>query len=131
MPFIKCHDLDVHLDETFLIPPVTIMLLSIGKDEKIAETQVRNPAYIAWKKMDHYVVAYVTATLSNEVLYTIYDDMYAKELWEMLSENYSQVFEVLVVQIETSQSSQAIKEDYKLCNSLAAIESPISDKEQP
>ncbi|CAN6470633.1 unnamed protein product [Victoria cruziana] len=90
-----------------------------GEDGKTFEMFIRNLDYICWKK-DQSLVAYITATLSKDVLYTISDDMSARDLWVMLPKNYSQVSRIM----------DYLAELKTVCDSLAAVETPIPDKEQ-
>ncbi|KAF3771492.1 hypothetical protein EJ110_NYTH60415 [Nymphaea thermarum] len=54
-------------------------------------TQMRN---------DQSLVAYISSTLSDEVLATISDDLSTAELWDILAETYSQVSEGRVLQLK-------------------------------
>lgn len=47
MPFIKCHDLEGHLDETIQAPSIVVLRVVMDGDEKISETDVCNPEYVA------------------------------------------------------------------------------------
>nr|VVW56495.1 unnamed protein product [Nymphaea colorata] len=50
-----------------------------------------NPEYDVWLAHDQSLVAYITSTLSKEVLGGIDDDLTALELWSTLATTYSQV----------------------------------------
>uniref|UniRef100_A0A5K0VYN1 Uncharacterized protein n=1 Tax=Nymphaea colorata TaxID=210225 RepID=A0A5K0VYN1_9MAGN len=52
-----------------------------------------NLEYEAWLAHDQSLVAYITSTLSEEVLGGIDEDLTALELWSTLATTYSQVSE--------------------------------------
>lgn len=87
MSFIKCHGIKGHLVETLPALQIAVLRVVIDGNEKNFETEVRNPDYIAWKKRDQSLIAYIFATLSK-VIYTI-SDTYAKDIWDMFARNYS------------------------------------------
>ncbi|CAN6466198.1 unnamed protein product [Victoria cruziana] len=133
------HDLEGHLDGTIPAPPNVVLQRTAGEDGKLAEILVRNPEFVTWKKRDQSLVAYITSTLSKDVLYTISDNMCAKELWNMLANNYSQVSEARIVQLRhqfhnfrrgSKKIMDYLAEVKTVCDSLAVVESPISDREQ-
>ncbi|CAN6463255.1 unnamed protein product [Victoria cruziana] len=132
------HDLEGHLDGTISAPPNVVLKRTAGEDEKFDEILVRNPEFVTWKKKDQSLVAYITSTLSKDILYTISDNMCAKELWDMLANNYSQVSEAHIVQLRhqfhklcrgSNKIMDYLAEVKTICDSLAAVESPISDRE--
>lgn len=75
-----CHNLEKHLNGIISASPIVILQISTGNYGKTTEIQVCNSEYITWKKMNQSLVAYITATLSNEVFYTISDNIYRKKV---------------------------------------------------
>lgn len=55
--YVMCNDLEGHLGEI-----ISVLHMTTGEDEKVIETQFRNPKYVTWKKRNQSLVAYITAT---------------------------------------------------------------------
>ncbi|KAF3771707.1 hypothetical protein EJ110_NYTH58620 [Nymphaea thermarum] len=82
-----------HLNNTTPVPLEWIMLevknVAGQVQEPITET---NPEYEMWMTHDQSLVAYVTSTLSEEVLAGVDDDLSTLELWKVLATIYSQMY---------------------------------------
>uniref|UniRef100_A0A5K1AL16 Retrotransposon gag domain-containing protein n=1 Tax=Nymphaea colorata TaxID=210225 RepID=A0A5K1AL16_9MAGN len=98
-----------------------------------------NPEYEVWLAHDQSLVAYITSTLSEEVLGGIDDDLTALELWSTLATTYSQVSEARFLQLrrqfqdikrETRTVLEYLNEIKSVSDQLAAIGHPISDKDK-
>ncbi|KAF3771791.1 hypothetical protein EJ110_NYTH59554 [Nymphaea thermarum] len=74
--------------------------------ETVAEV---NPEYETWMAHDQSLVAYITSTLSEEVLAGVDDDLSTLELWNVLATTYSQVSEARFLQLK--RQFQDIKRD--------------------
>ncbi|KAF3790610.1 hypothetical protein EJ110_NYTH16162 [Nymphaea thermarum] len=96
VPFIKSHRLYGHIDDTTPAPPQYIdreVKRTVVADQgggASTESEIRfeyetvtenNPAYEVWLAHDQSLVAYITSTLSEEVLGGVDDDLTALELW--------------------------------------------------
>ncbi|KAF3774362.1 Retrovirus-related Pol polyprotein from transposon TNT 1-94 [Nymphaea thermarum] len=88
---------------------------------------------------DQSLVAYITSTLSEEVLRSIDDDLTAMELWTTLVTTYSQVSEARFLQLRrqfqdikrgTRSVLEYLNEIKNVSNQLAAIGHPVSDKDK-
>ncbi|KAF3772176.1 hypothetical protein EJ110_NYTH58548 [Nymphaea thermarum] len=99
-PFIKSHRLYGHIDGTTPAPPQYIdreVKRTVVADQgggASAGSEIRfeyetvtenNPVYEAWLAHDQSLVAYITSTLSEEVLGGVDDDLTALELWSTLA----------------------------------------------
>nr|VVW91576.1 unnamed protein product [Nymphaea colorata] len=98
-----------------------------------------NPEYEAWLAHDQSLVAYITSTLSEEVLGGIDDDLTALELWSTLATTYSQVSEARFLQLRrqfqdikrgTRTVLEYLNEIKSVSDQLAAIGHPVSDKDK-
>ncbi|KAF3785352.1 hypothetical protein EJ110_NYTH28107, partial [Nymphaea thermarum] len=90
VPFIKSHRLYGHIDGTTPAPPQYI-------DREVKRTVVADQG--VWLAHDQSLVAYITSTLSEEVLGGVDDDLTALELWSTLATTYSQVSEARFLQL--------------------------------
>lgn len=79
-----CHD----LEKIILALSTTILQKTTGENGQVAESKICNPDFVLWKK-DQTLIASITATLSKEVLHTIFKVIYAKVLWDVFATNYS------------------------------------------
>ncbi|KAF3778842.1 hypothetical protein EJ110_NYTH41616 [Nymphaea thermarum] len=88
---------------------------------------------------DQSLVAYITSTLSEEVLGSIDDDLTAMELWTTLATTYSQVSEARFLQLKrqfqdikrgTRSVLEYLNEIKNVSDQLAAIGHPVSDKDK-
>ncbi|KAF3776332.1 Retrovirus-related Pol polyprotein from transposon TNT 1-94 [Nymphaea thermarum] len=88
---------------------------------------------------DQSLVAYITSTLSEEVLGSIDDDLTALELWTTLATTYSQVSEARFLQLKrqfqdikcgTRSVLEYLNEIKNVSDQLAAIGHPVSDKDK-
>ncbi|KAF3772158.1 hypothetical protein EJ110_NYTH58473, partial [Nymphaea thermarum] len=70
-----------------------------GNEIRIEYETVDNPEHELWMAHDQSLVAYITSTLSKEVLGSIDDDLTALELWTTLATTYSQVSEARFLQL--------------------------------
>ena len=97
IPFIRSQGLLGHLDGTTSVPPEFIPREE--KDDKGASSivYVKNAEFLNWERKDQSVVAYITSTLSQEILLAIPDNCTALQLWERLVQTYSQVSQARVV----------------------------------
>ncbi|KAF3773674.1 Retrovirus-related Pol polyprotein from transposon TNT 1-94 [Nymphaea thermarum] len=98
-----------------------------------------NPEYEVWLADDQSLVAYITSTLSEEVLGGIDDDLTALELWSTLATTYSQVSETRFLQLRrqfqdikrgTRTMLEYLNEIKSVSDQLAAIGHPVSDKDK-
>ncbi|KAF3785230.1 Retrovirus-related Pol polyprotein from transposon TNT 1-94 [Nymphaea thermarum] len=98
-----------------------------------------NPEYELWLAHDQSLVAYITSTLSEEVLGSIDDDLTALELWTTLATTYSQVSEARFFQLRrqfqdikrgTRTVLEYLNEIKNVSDQLAAIGHPVSDKDK-
>nr|VVV76891.1 unnamed protein product [Nymphaea colorata] len=98
-----------------------------------------NPEYEAWLAHDQSLVAYITSTLSEEVLGGIDDDLTALELWSTLATTYSQVSQARFLQLRrqfqdikrgTRTVLEYLNEIKSVSDQLAAIGHPVSDKDK-
>ncbi|KAF3782844.1 Retrovirus-related Pol polyprotein from transposon TNT 1-94 [Nymphaea thermarum] len=98
-----------------------------------------NPAYEVWLAHDQSLVAYITSTLSEEVLGGVDDDLTALELWSSLATTYSQVSEARFLQLRrqfqdikrgTRTVLEYLNEIKSVSDQLAAIGHPVSDKDK-
>ncbi|KAF3794468.1 hypothetical protein EJ110_NYTH07464 [Nymphaea thermarum] len=112
VPFIKSHRLYGHVDGTTPAPPkytnreVKRTVVgneaagsTAGNEIRIEYETVDNPEHELWIAHDQSLVAYITSTLSEEVLGSIDDDLTALELWTTLATTYSQVSEARFLQL--------------------------------
>ncbi|KAF3777856.1 Retrovirus-related Pol polyprotein from transposon TNT 1-94 [Nymphaea thermarum] len=98
-----------------------------------------NIEYEVWLAHDQSLVAYITSTLSEEVLGGIDDDLTALELWSTLATTYSQVSEARFLQLRrqfqdikrgTRTVLEYLNEIKSVSDQLAAIGHPVSDKDK-
>ncbi|KAF3773675.1 Retrovirus-related Pol polyprotein from transposon TNT 1-94, partial [Nymphaea thermarum] len=98
-----------------------------------------NHAYEVWLAHDQSLVAYITSTLSEEVLGGVDDDLTALELWSTLATTYSQVSEARFLQLRrqfqdikrgTHTVLEYLNEIKSVSDQLAAIGHPVSDKDK-
>ncbi|KAF3777307.1 Retrovirus-related Pol polyprotein from transposon TNT 1-94 [Nymphaea thermarum] len=98
-----------------------------------------NPEYEVWLAHDQSLVAYITSTLSEEVLGGIDDDLNALELWSTLATTYSQVSKARFLQLRrqfqdirhgTRTVLEYLNEIKSVSDQLAAIGHPVSDKDK-
>ncbi|KAF3772281.1 hypothetical protein EJ110_NYTH58092 [Nymphaea thermarum] len=154
VPFIKSHRLYGHIDSTTPAPPQyidrevkrTVVAdqgggASTGSEIKFEYETVteNNPAYEVWLAQDQSLVAYITSTLSEEVLGGVDDDLTALELWSTLATTYSQVSEAQFLQLRrqfqdikrgTRTVLEYLNEIKSVSDQLAAIGHPVSDKDK-
>jgi hypothetical protein len=94
IPFIKSHRLYGHIDGSSPTPPeFTTSEVKNDAGQVESTLTVPNPDYEAWAAHDQALVAYITFTLSEEVLAGIDDDLTAFQLWHALATTYSQISE--------------------------------------
>ncbi|KAF3784821.1 hypothetical protein EJ110_NYTH26738 [Nymphaea thermarum] len=98
-----------------------------------------NPVYEVWLAHDQSLVAYITSTLSEEVLEGVDDDLTALELWSTLATTYSQVSEARFLQLRrqfqdikrgTRTVLEYLNEIKSVSDQLAVIGHPVSDKDK-
>ncbi|KAF3783428.1 hypothetical protein EJ110_NYTH27691 [Nymphaea thermarum] len=154
VPFIKSHRLYGHIDGTTPAPPQyidrevkrTVVAdqgsgASTGSEIRFEYETVteNNPAYEVWLAHDQSLVAYITSTLSEEVLGGVDDDLTALELWSTLATTYSQVSEARFLQLRrqfqdikrgTHTVLEYLNEIKSVSDQLAAIGHPVSDKDK-
>ncbi|KAF3781811.1 hypothetical protein EJ110_NYTH35692 [Nymphaea thermarum] len=154
VPFIKSHRLYGHIDGTTPAPPQyidrevkrTIVAdqgggASTGSEIRFEYETVteNNPAYEVWLAHDQSLVAYITSTLSEEVLGGVDDDLTALELWSTLATTYSQVSEARFLQLRrqfqdikrgTRTVLEYLNEIKSVSDQLAAIGHPVGDKDK-
>uniref|UniRef100_A0A5K1C7K8 CCHC-type domain-containing protein n=1 Tax=Nymphaea colorata TaxID=210225 RepID=A0A5K1C7K8_9MAGN len=152
--FIKSHRLYGHIDGTTPAPPKYIdrEVKKTVVGDQVAGTptgsEIRfeyetltenNPEYEVWLAHDQSLVAYITSTLSEEVLGGIDDDLTALELWSTLATTYSQVSEARFLQLRrqfqdikrgTRTVLEYLNEIKSVSDQLAAIGHPVSDKDK-
>ncbi|KAF3777917.1 Retrovirus-related Pol polyprotein from transposon TNT 1-94 [Nymphaea thermarum] len=143
-----------HVDGTIPAPPKYIIRevsktvvgdetagVSAGSEVRIEfETLTKNnPEYELWLAHDQSLVAYITSTLSEEVLGSIDEDLTALELWTTLATTYSQVSEARFLQLRrqfqdikrgTRTVLEYLSEIKNVSDQLAAIGHPVSDKDK-
>ncbi|KAF3771767.1 hypothetical protein EJ110_NYTH59644 [Nymphaea thermarum] len=146
------HRLYGHVDGTTPAPPKfvnwEIKRTVVGNEAagSTAENEVRieyetvdNPEHELWMAHDQSLVAYITSTLSEEVLGSIDDDLTAMELWTTLATTYSQVSEARFLQLRrqfqdikrgTRGVLEYLNEIKNVSDQLAAIGHPVSDKDK-
>lgn len=95
-----CHDLEGHLNGIIPAPPTTLLQKTTCEDGQIAESKIRNPDFVLQKKQNQTLVAYITATLSKEALHTIFENLCAKDLWNVFAINYSYISEARIMQFK-------------------------------
>ncbi|KAF3777916.1 Retrovirus-related Pol polyprotein from transposon TNT 1-94 [Nymphaea thermarum] len=152
VPFIKSHRLFGHVDGTIPAPPKYVNRevkrtvvgneaagSSAGSEVRIEYETVDNPEHELWLAHDQSLVAYITSTLSKEVLGSIDDDLTALELWTTLATTYSQVSEARFLQLRRQFQDikhgmrtvlQYLNEIKNVSDQLAAIGHPVSDKDK-
>ncbi|KAF3793861.1 Retrovirus-related Pol polyprotein from transposon TNT 1-94 [Nymphaea thermarum] len=154
VPFIKGHRLYGHIDGTTPAPPQyidrevkrTVVAdqgggASTGSEIRFEYETVteNNLAYEVWLAHDQSLVAYITSTLSEEVLGGVDDDLTALELWSTLATTYSQVSEARFLQLRrqfqdikrgTRTVLEYLNEIKSVSDQLAAIGHPVSDKDK-
>ncbi|KAF3772091.1 hypothetical protein EJ110_NYTH56747 [Nymphaea thermarum] len=154
VPFIKSHRLYGHIDGTTPAPPQyidrevkrTVVADQGGRASTGSEIRFEyetvtenNPAYEVWLAHDQSLVAYITSTLSEEVLGGVDDDLTALELWSTLTTTYSQVSEARFLQLRrqfqdikrgTRTVLKYLNEIKSVSDQLAAIGHPVSDKDK-
>ncbi|KAF3786733.1 Retrovirus-related Pol polyprotein from transposon TNT 1-94 [Nymphaea thermarum] len=154
VPFIKSHRLYGHIDGTTPAPPQYIdreVKRTVVADQgggASAGSEIRfeyetvtenNPAYEVWLAHNQSLVAYITSTLSEEVLGGVDDDLTALELWSTLATTYSQVSEARFLQLRrqfqdikrgTRTVLEYLNEIKSVSDQLAAIGHPVSDKDK-
>ncbi|KAF3775616.1 hypothetical protein EJ110_NYTH50017 [Nymphaea thermarum] len=154
VPFIKSHRLYGHIDGTTPAPPQyidrevkrTVVAdqgsgASTGSEIRFEYETVteNNPAYEVWLAHDQSLVAYITYTLSEEVLGGVDNDLTALELWSTLATTYSQVSEARFLQLRrqfqdikrgTRTILEYLNEIKSVSDQLAAIGHPVSDKDK-
>ncbi|KAF3786059.1 Retrovirus-related Pol polyprotein from transposon TNT 1-94 [Nymphaea thermarum] len=152
VPFIKSHRLYGHVDGTTPAPPKFVNRKvkrivvgneaagsTIGAEVRIEYETVDNPEHELWMAHDQSLVAYITSTLSEEVLGSIDDDLIALELWTTLATTYSQVSEARFLQLKrqfqdikrgTRSVLEYLNEIKNVSDQLAAIGHPVSDKDK-
>ncbi|KAF3795485.1 Retrovirus-related Pol polyprotein from transposon TNT 1-94 [Nymphaea thermarum] len=152
--FIKSHRLYGHIDGSTPAPPQYIDCevkrivvadqgsgASTGSEIRFEYETVteNNPAYEVWLAHDQSLVAYITSTLSEEVLGGVDDDLTALELWSTLATTYSQVSEARFLQLRrqfqdikrgTRTVLEYLNEIKSVSDQLAAIGHPVSDKDK-
>ncbi|KAF3782542.1 putative receptor-like protein kinase [Nymphaea thermarum] len=152
--FIKSHRLYGHIDGTTPAPPQYIDLevkrtvvadqgggASTGSEIRFEYEIVteNNPAYEVWLAHDQSLVAYITSTVSEEVLGGVDDDLTALELWSTLATTYSQVSEARLLQLRrqfqdikrgTRTVLEYLNEIKSVSDQLAATGHPVSDKDK-
>ncbi|KAF3773019.1 hypothetical protein EJ110_NYTH56384 [Nymphaea thermarum] len=154
VPFIKSHRLYGHIDGTTPAPPQyidrevkrTVVAdqgggASTGSEIRFEYETVteNNPANEVWLAHDQSLVAYITSTLSEEVLGGVDDDLTALELWSTLATTYSHVSEARFLQLRrqfqdikrgTRTVLEYLNEIKSVSDQLAAIGHPVSDKDK-
>jgi hypothetical protein len=89
IPFIRSQDLSGHLDGSIPVPPEFLSQEERDSKGEATTVYVRNPEFVAWMKRDQALVAYITSTLSQEVLVAIPDDCTAMQLWNRLVQTFT------------------------------------------
>ena len=139
LPFIRSQDLDEHLDGLVPIPPRLILQETKDKKGDTITISIKNPEYTAWRKRDQSLVAYITSTLSQEVLVILSDDCTAADLWSKLSQTYSQISEARVMYLKNEfqslkKGSMSVMEYIgrlkSITDQLAVVGSAIADKDK-
>ncbi|KAF3778269.1 Retrovirus-related Pol polyprotein from transposon TNT 1-94 [Nymphaea thermarum] len=154
VPFIKSHRLYGHIDGSTPAPPQyidrevkrTVVADQGGGPSTGSEIRFEyktvtenNPAYEVWLAHDQSLVAYITSTLSEEVLGSVDDDLIALELWSTLATTYSQVSEARFLQLRrqfqdikrgTRTVLEYLNEIKSVSDQLAVTGHPISDKDK-
>ncbi|KAF3775375.1 hypothetical protein EJ110_NYTH50575, partial [Nymphaea thermarum] len=138
--FIKSHRLYGHIDGTTPAPPQYIdreVKRTVVADQgggALTGSEIRfeyetvtenNHAYEVWLAHDQSLVAYITSTLSEEVLGGVDDDLTALELWSTLATTYSQD-----IKRGTRTVLEYLNEIKSVSDQLAAIGHPVSDKDK-
>ncbi|KAF3785989.1 hypothetical protein EJ110_NYTH24011 [Nymphaea thermarum] len=125
-----------HIDGTTPAPPKYID--HEVKRTVVADQAAGTPAGI-WLAHDQSLVAYITSTLSEEVLRGVDDDLTALELWSTLATTYSQVSEARFLQLKrqfqdikrgTRTVLEYLNEIKSVSDQLAVIGHPVSDKDK-
>ncbi|KAF3772430.1 hypothetical protein EJ110_NYTH57949 [Nymphaea thermarum] len=152
VPFIKSHRLYGHVDGTTPAPPKYVNRevkrtvvgneaagSTAGSEIRIEYETVDNPEHDLWMAHDQSLVAYITSTLSEEVLGSIDDDLTALELWTTLATTYSQVSEARFLQLrrqfqDIKRGTRSVLEYFNeiknVSDQFAAIGHPVSDKDK-
>ncbi|KAF3772871.1 Retrovirus-related Pol polyprotein from transposon TNT 1-94 [Nymphaea thermarum] len=152
VPFIKSHRFYGHVDGTTPAPPKFVNRevkrivvgneaagSTTGAEVRIEYETVDNLEHELWMAHDQSLVAYITSTLSEEVLGSIDDDLTALELWTTLATTYSQISEARFLQLKrqfqdikrgTRSVLEYLNEIKNVSDQLAAIGHPISDKDK-
>ncbi|KAF3773264.1 hypothetical protein EJ110_NYTH55729 [Nymphaea thermarum] len=138
--FIKSHRLYGHLNGTTTVLPEWVMREVKNATGQVQETVAEvNLEYETW--MAHYqsLVAYISSTLSEEVLTGVDDDLSMLELWNVLATMYFQVSEARFLQLKrqfqdikrrTRSVLEYIHEIKNVSDQLAIIGHPVSDKDK-
>ncbi|KAF3775973.1 Retrovirus-related Pol polyprotein from transposon TNT 1-94 [Nymphaea thermarum] len=150
----ESHRLYGHIDGTTPAPPKCVdrevkrTVVADQADGASAGTEIRfeyetltenNPEYEVWLAHDQSLVAYITSTLSEEVLGGVDDDLTTLDLWSMLATTYSQVLEARFLQLKrqfqdikrgTRTVLEYLNEIKNVSDQLAVIGHPVSDKDK-
>ncbi|KAF3772911.1 hypothetical protein EJ110_NYTH56614 [Nymphaea thermarum] len=139
-PRSSSHRLYGHLSGTTPAPPEWIMREVKNATGQVLETIAEiNPEYEMWMAHAQFVVAYITSTLSKEVLAGVDDDLSALALWNVLATTYSQISEARFLQLkrqfqdikrDTRSILEYIHEIKNVNDQLAIIGHPVSNKDK-
>ncbi|KAL5709389.1 hypothetical protein ACHQM5_020086 [Ranunculus cassubicifolius] len=124
------------LDQT---EPAPEEFLTVEDKETHKKEEVSNPDYAAWKRYDCLVRGWITGTLSEEALGLVVGLDTASEVWSALEDSYAQESQerefFLQQQLQSHRKDTSSLNDYirifkSYCDDLAAIGTPVSDREK-
>lgn len=79
LPILRSHDLMGMVDGTDPCPP------KFHLDEEGKETTTINPDFAIWQKKDQYLLSWLNATLTENVLSSVYGLNTSQKVWNLLA----------------------------------------------
>uniref|UniRef100_A0A2N9I1W1 Integrase catalytic domain-containing protein n=1 Tax=Fagus sylvatica TaxID=28930 RepID=A0A2N9I1W1_FAGSY len=130
LPILRSYDLLSIVDGSELCPT---------KHTTIAEDkQVVNPAYVLWNKKDQLVLSWLIATLTSNVLSTVYGLNTSRQVWISLAARYASQSKSRITHLK--RQLQTMRQDSRSCtdylqlakswaDQLAAVGKPVDEED--
>ena len=127
MPILRSYDLLSIVDGSEVCP---------DKHTIAGEKQVKNPEYVLWYKKDQLILSWIIATLTPNVLSTVYGLNTSCQVWSSLATRYGSQSKSRIAHLKRQlqtlrQESRSCSEYLQLAKSwadqLAAANKPVDD----
>jgi hypothetical protein len=127
LPILRSYDLLSIVDGSELCPT-----------KHTEEKQIVNPAYVLWNKKDQLVLSWLIATLTSNVLSTVYGLNTSRQVWISLAAHYASQSKSRITHLKCQL--QTMRQDARSCteylqtaktcaDQLAAVGKPVDEED--